>query len=659
MKLFTKNLFTLLLAFVPFTSLLAQNNDEDSTDQNDRIQQTVNWDSSSLFPNNVNIYPNSGNDSVPPCDFRAILKCTIKNTFNKQYYYSSLTNVAINVSSTVPCNVYFFYISDPEEDSHSKQISTLFSGRYIGNATWTTRYSGYYKILIMPCNGYTSGNCNVTIGGVSFSNAPIYNIFLAYTLGTNHEYNIFTNRSSHDFSLCAFEGTEPGRVVAFNDNYTGTGDHNWGNNARIRKQFNNAISGVAVVAPFSTDPKESIHYTDLYIGCQKDTIISTHFPALKQDDVIRTAPATPNFLADVFYNCISWAGGEWLYWEWPLSPNSQYYDADSLTAFDKYFNAHGFTRSGATEENSAIDLWANNGKYTHASIKNKALPYATGYAWESKAGRNIRFMHPRYALTDNRPSRYGEVVEHYTPINWPYIVTNVIGENSSFSNVEMSIINTMKNSLPSSVISSFNEQYALWVSDTTYTYHSDLSESISSPYFTQLLQICYDNANAIALAYEKLNEGDLMSSVLIEEVNIDQNMDVIQSVWQYNDSLLTNTSIRRSNLANATMYCKGVLAKQMNANMNNMFGNLSYSNDENVFSLKAENGQIDISFSLESPYNVSIFLARADGQYMKTILKERMDSGDHHIRTVAPEKGIYTVHVLLNGRIYSKKLFVN
>ena len=234
-----------------------------------------------------------------------------------------------------------------------------------------------------------------------------------------------------------------------------------------------------------------------------------------------------------------------------------------------------------------------------------------------------------------------------------------MGENTSFSEVEMLRIYAMKNSLQPSVISSFNEKYSLWVNDSAYMSLSDLNKLKLSPYYTQLLSICLNNENAVSLAYEKLNEGDVKSSVLIEGANLHHNMDVIHRVWEYNDSLLTNTSIRRTNLANATMYCKGVIAKQMNANMNKMFDNITYSNDENIFKTLAGNKEINIDLSLESTYNVSVFLARADGQYMKTILQEKLPSGDHHFHAAVPEKGIYTVHVLLNGKIYSRKIYVN
>lgn len=656
-------LFVLMLTLCS-TSMFAQLNnysDDSSTIDDDTLMgdtqslRDITWDSDLAFPNNVQIYPGSGNDTVPPFDFRAKLKCSVRNTFNKLFYYTEGTTVPITISSTVPFNLYFFNVADPSLDSKSLNISTNLMGKYNGSSIWTARQTSVYMVLIMPANNYSSGSCNVTIGTQTFNKVLISNNYLAYAMDNNHEYNIFTNRSSHDFKLCVFEGSNPGKVVAYNDNYTGTGDFVWGTNARIKQQFANPVSGVAVFANYNpTDLTNSVYiYTDLYLGCENDSTMLVYFPYLRADDAILTAPETDQ------YNCISWACGEWLSSEWPPSTFSQYHDTNPLVAFDNYFNAHGLTRNGATESNAAVDLWANANGYTHASVKNKAHSFATGYAWESKVGKGTRIMHPRYALRDSSFTVYGEVVEHYTPIDWPYIASDEVGENSAFSASEINQINYMKNSLPTSVINSFNEKYAAFVNDSDNFVYSDLKKYRSSPYYNQLIQICLTHPNAIALAYEKLNEGEIISSVIIEGVNLPQNMDVIQTIWHYNDSLLSNTMIRRTNLANATMYSKGVLAKQRGASMNSMFNDISYSDDESIFDVKAVGRLIKISLHLDNPCNASASITTAEGQYSRTIVNKRLGTGVHNFEIAAPSKGIYTIHVILNGRIYSKKIIVN
>lgn len=116
------------------------------------------------------------------------------------------------------------------------------------------------------------------------------------------------------------------------------------------------------------------------------------------------------------YNCISWAGGITSHWVWPADSLSSYSAPDSLSAFDIFFASRGFTRTGATEDNSVIDLWSRydsvlfKSEYTHASIRKRADSNAHGYDWESKAGALIRAFHPRYALASKY---YAEVVGHY------------------------------------------------------------------------------------------------------------------------------------------------------------------------------------------------------------------------------------------------------
>ncbi len=649
-------LLWLLLLFI--TPLSAQNAETESNDEySPNTPRLILWDNNVNFPNNVNLYPCMGNDSVPPYEIRAILKCNVGYTFNKIFNFSDNHTVSITVDATTPCNVYLFNTSQPQSNSYSIKVPANTLGVVHGTANWTLSQSGEYMLLITCCEGYTTGRCNVTIDLQSFNNVYIANSYYAYTLGTSHEYNIFTNRTNDNLRLCALQGSEPGIIVAYNDDYSGNGDFNWGNNPRIKKQFSNPISGVLLFPEYKTGSLASsmIRYADLYIGAQADPTILPYFPRLKLDDALRTAPES------YLYNCISWAGGEWIFeenWnfgEWPPSVYSQYFDPNPLTAFDNYFNSKGFTRNGATEQNAAIDLWAQQGVYTHASVKNKAHRFATGYAWESKLGKSIRVMHPRYALKDSIYGIYGDVVEHYTPISSYTHVESVI-ENTSFSPLEINKINMMKNSLPSSLVNTFNEKYTLMKEDTTFFLQSDLSKYRYSPYYTQLLSICLNNPNVISLAYEKLNEGDFLASILIEGITLTQNMDVASLMWNYNDSLLVNTNIRRTNLSNAIMYSKGVLAKQMNNNYSLMLGNTSYSNDEAIFGLDEMNGIIDISLTLQESTNVHISISSSNGQYTKTIMDKKIGTGEQHFKVAPPQRGLYNIQVILNGRIYSKKI---
>lgn len=660
MKTFiTKSFLTLCFLLTAVLSLSAQVLETESTDVDMTNLRTILWDNNNNFPCNVNLYPCMGNDSVAPYELRAVLKCDVGYTFNKTFNFTKNHVVSLTCNSTTPCNVYLFNTDQPQNYSFSKKIPLNLLGVAYGTASWTIQKTGEYMLLVTCCEGYTTGRCSIGVDSQTFSNVYIANNYFAHALGTSCEYNIFTNRSNDNLRLCALQGSEPGVVVAYNDDYVGNGDFEWGNNPRIKKQFSSSISGVILFPEYKSGDKYSamIRFADLYIGGQTDPTMLPIFSNFKLDDAIRTAPISYN------YNCINWAGGEWIFngnynfGEWPPHIFSQYFNPNPLTAFDNYFNSKGFTRNGATEENAAVDLWAFQGSYTHASVKNKAHTFATGYAWESKLGPSIRVMHPRYALEDSLNGPYGKVVEHYTPIP-SFSYSETVLENTSFSPIEINMINTMKSSLPSSIVNAFNEKYTLMKEDSTFMVISDISKYRYSPYYLQLMTICINNPNAIALAYEKLNEGDLFASVIIEGMTFAQNMDVASIMWNYNDSLLTNTSIRRTALANATMYSKGVIAKQMNMGYGSMFGNQSLSNDETIFELCENEGTIDISFSLQETTNVMIGILSSDVQYSKTILNEKMDSGAYHLKTTPPGRGLYTIRILLNGRAYSKKLLI-
>ncbi len=660
MKTFiTKSILTLCFLLTIVLSVSAQVLETESTDVGMTNLRTILWDNDYNFPSNINLYPSLGNNSVAPYELRAILKYDVGYTFNKTFNFVINHVVSLTINSSIPCNVYLFNTDQPQNYSFSMKIPLNLLGVAYGTASWTIQKTGEYMLLVTCCEGYTTGRCSIGVDSQTFSNVYIANNFIAHTLGTSCEYNIFTNRSNDNFRLCALQGTEPGVVVAYNDDYVGNGDFDWGNNPRIKKRFSSPISGVILFPEYKSGDKYSamIRFADLYIGGQTDPTILPIFSNFKLDDAIRTAPSSYN------YNCIDWAGGKWSFdgnynfGEWPPSIFSNYFNPNPLTAFDNYFNSKGFTRDGATEENAAVDLWAFQGSYTHASVKNKAHAFATGYAWESKLGPSIRVMHPRYALEDSLNGPYGKVVEHYTPIPSFHCLETVL-ENTSFSPIEINMINTMKSSLPSSIVNAFNEKYTLMKEDSTFMMISDITKYRYSPYYLQLMTICVNNPNAIALAYEKLNEGDFFASLIIEGMTFAQNMDVASIMWNYNDSLLTNTSIRRTALANATMYSKGVIAKQMNMGYAAMFGNQSLSNDETIFELCENEGIIDISFSLQETTNVMIGILSSDVLYSKTILNKKMDSGAYHLKTIPPGRGLYTIRMLLNGRAYSKKILI-
>lgn len=74
-----------------------------------------------------------------------------------------------------------------------------------------------------------------------------------------------------------------------------------------------------------------------------------------------------------------------------------------------------------------------------------------------------------------------------------------------------------------------------------------------------------------------------------------------------------------------------------------------------IFGLDEMNGIIDISLTLQESTNVHISISSSNGQYTKTIMDKKIGTGEQHFKVAPPQRGLYNIQVILNGRIYSKK----
>lgn len=166
---------------------------------------------------------------------------------------------------------------------------------------------------------------------------------------------------------------------------------------------------------------------------------SISFPNLKANDVIISAPKSD------IYNCTAWAGGITNGWFWgglyasyynPSLIGSYYGNPYVWDTWDSYFGnnpprysgAITYTRDEADANNAAIALWSINGNVsgvTHGSVRADANMHPHGYDWESKAGRNYRFFHPRDALSnfnqnlDGDYVGYGAIFAYYRDVSRP------------------------------------------------------------------------------------------------------------------------------------------------------------------------------------------------------------------------------------------------
>lgn len=408
-----------------------------------------------------------------------------------------------------------------------------------------------------------------------------------------------------------------------------------------------------------------------------------HFPNLKADDAIQSAPMSRD------YNCISWTGGIWDYWEWPDNEFSDYYVyGNPLACFDNFYSSERypgcskFTRNGATVANSVIDLWAKvngtNKEYTHGSMNFGADDNPHGFAWESKSGALARTFHPRYAL---QGEDYGQVVEYYRcsykgkgltyPLLWAVATGDAILTHVTFVDFEKEIIRLEKANMSQSEINNFNTKYSAWKTVWENSPLSNPAEIKKDPAYTALLNYCNSILTTQYLVFEKLGEGDIMAMELVKDMTLVGNVrnNAIQNSIKRSNSLTetdpSGAKIVRSPYSNAMLYVKELLSggTSSHAPTRSKDGNggatgITYSNTDqfNVYNIEKE---ITVSFELNNDAKISIIIYDLSSKIISNPLtNQRMEAGNYEYSAIMPQPGIYLVKYVMNGNINAKKITI-
>lgn len=278
--------------------------------------------------------------------------------------------------------------------------------------------AAYFAVTLRPVTNGQTGTANITYNGDPLvNNAVIGGKTYGMSSLKGGPMNFFTCRLTAGDTRMIASRSFSSSARGYNDDYSGGGGAwNWGLASRIKKDFSGSDSvRYAFVCAYSP---ASTGVCDIYLGTQNASLPAAepaNFPNLFSDDAIRTANNNGN------YNCIAWTGGITSNWIWPPSSLSTYScnGAPVLQCFDNFYSnnpvrypgAWNYTRTGATVNNSIVDLWKTAAAYTHASIKKPGNNHPHGYDWESKPGGLDRTLHPRNALSN--PNWYGSVTNYY------------------------------------------------------------------------------------------------------------------------------------------------------------------------------------------------------------------------------------------------------
>lgn len=504
-----------------------------------------------------------------------------------------------------------------------------------------------------------------------------YNISTLSNTGT---LNYFTCNASGNTHLWLPGTTAISPIKAFNDDYDPNDAHDfdWAANARVKGSFSPAIDYVLLSSASSYNPTGTC---DIYMGCMNSNIW-TYFPNLKADDAIQSAPASG------VYNCISWTGGIIGYWEWPLSLSSDYciervdpygkHYCDSLPSFDNFYNTFGYSRSGATQNNNTVDLWALNGSFTHGSIAKPGNGNPHGFAWESKPGSLIRTFHPRNSLEG---SVYGSVFKYYKRIGaksgsifagkmLDELIADglAVMENVQFTGDEEKTIVSLKQELNFSTISEFEAEYNAW--NETWTkpeiaIYSDPRKYTENNEYRTFKSFCEIQGKSVwPLIFEKYGQGDFFLINALEDLTFNENMNFLEEVKSENKSKLYSESgayIVRSPYSNGMKYIKKLLACDNTTDFQE--NGISYSNSD-PFTIypNPANYKVSISFSLKENSEVSLLIYDLTGKEISRLFTDDMLTAGNHDFSWNSENtktGVYLVKLIVNGTINVQKLFIN
>ena len=352
--------------------------------------------------------------------------------FNTYYLTAGQTVTFETRNSTGAPVMHLFKADNPTQTSISGQYN---NGSIEAKITTTISQTGSYSLLLRASSSpystsITSGVSDLyKDGSLVAASCPSAgsNLILAGNADTDYNYFVADLRpkvTSYPFPdsrlFLIFTPTPTNgsvspysnKIMAYNDDYTGTGDFNWGLASRFKPtNVYNFDASSCFVCSYS--PQNPVSTCDLYMNCKNVSAADLQkmgIPNLKADDAIMTAPETSRSNPG-YYNCFAWAGGvNFTFVTWK-EEFSYWYDNDQLKSFDNWFGntprprysgAWDFTRTGANANNAVIDLWAtmNGSLYTvsHASVRKPGNDHPHGYDWESKNGDNPRFMHPRESI---------------------------------------------------------------------------------------------------------------------------------------------------------------------------------------------------------------------------------------------------------------------
>ena len=610
--------------------------------------------------------------------FDALTRTYISDTFSESFHFSGGTNHSIIVKSNAICNVYIFSENYLQQASYKYVTEWQNDTLSCVSASFSTPVTDDYRILIIVSEqgDVEKCECEVFLDNTFIKKSPVSDNYFDFPITTDQDspYNVFVRsgyKGHADPKLYVIG--ESDKVVAFNDNYVSSSGFGWENDSRVILDETQHIKGVIVSSTPISDTEQLNRYVDVYVGCpvvHDDTNIKMYYDDYFEnfDDIMISGPAS------LEYDHLAWAVGEKNYDD-PYLKLFQFSVDDlekPLAPIDEFLWRRFYTRDGATEENSCIDLYVtpDDSLCVYATIKAYWSPYSSGYAWESKVGTSERLFHPRYALKEYAADGDSINIIHYRRLHFTEI--NDLSENEYFydnyvfGNVELTLgeenaIRQKVSGLKRRQINQFQTAYDRCKAILSDANVKSTKELLNSTEYSTLLSLCTQTPEFINYAYLNANNGDRLAFRLINDIAVPQYPSIVQQVKNYNKThCATNEgdAIRYNVQANSVLFVKKLLEAE-NVELLSPLQGITYSNDDTAFTVNVEQRVMNINFALGKDAVVSLFVTSPDfrkNSYSLNRVSKR--KGEYSITIPLGSSGLYTISCYVDGRFYEKKIMV-
>ena len=245
----------------------------------------------------------------------------------------------------------------------------------------------------------------------------------------------------------------------------------------------------------------------------------------------------------------------------------------------------------------------------------------------------------------------------------PGYVVNVVYENYQLSTEEIGQIRSQVSHIPSDVIKSFDYCYGSLHDSFSNSPYSDPNVIRDEKDYKALMKIFEMYPAAKYLLYMKVCEAETISVPILQDIVLPDNDDRLQRILSENKEHPTTpdgANIIYTNLSVATKLISGLLYKDLNKTIEGLHWNQStLSDDESILNVMAAEKRVVVNISLADDAIVSLQLNSSMGNFESTALKKKgMAKGSYSFDMPVNQRGMYIVRLIVNGRLYSRKIMI-